>query len=319
MPGRFNPPPGWPVQSDWEPPTDWEPDPAWPPAPPGWQFWIDDQPERLESSTQPDHHHETQLRLTGWETLGAPMGVGQVVAQDRDFERESGDQAGALRRNNPMILAIIIGFLVAAVLAPVIGWLTVQYLHRGDATDDAANGPNNAAGTDSQWTTIPSKTPVASAALDGVYRVDLNFAERQINGVLDPAPNRQAWWAYRSVCKPTGCVATATMLDANLNQNTGSPASTDVFRFLGDHWEDPPTPYPGHVSCPGGGSAAVTLLGHSSWYPQPDGTFHGVQVADVQTPTCGAQGQAFLVPFTATRIGDVPPGVSVADPALVGG
>ena len=50
----------------------------------------------------------------------------------------------------------------------------------------------------------------------------------------------------------------------------------------------------------------VTMVGHSSWAPQSDGTFQGVQTATVQTDVCGSQGEAYQVPFVATRIGDVP-------------
>jgi hypothetical protein len=58
------------------------------------------------------------------------------------------------------------------------------------------------------------------------------------------------------------------------------------------------------------------MVGHSSWTAQPDGTFQGVQIATVQTDVCGSQGEVYQVPFVATRIGDVPPSVTVADPAL---
>jgi hypothetical protein len=40
---RFNPAPGWPVPPGWMPEPGWQPDAAWPPAPPGWQFWIQDE------------------------------------------------------------------------------------------------------------------------------------------------------------------------------------------------------------------------------------------------------------------------------------
>jgi hypothetical protein len=57
------------------------------------------------------------------------------------------------------------------------------------------------------------------------------------------------------------------------------------------------------------------MVGHSSWTPQPDGTFQGVQTATVQTDVCGSEGVAYQVPFVATRIADVPSAVTVADPA----
>ncbi|RDV10478.1 hypothetical protein DXK94_08065 [Arthrobacter sp. RT-1] len=43
MPGKFNPPPGWPLPpTGWTPPVGWKPDPSWPEAPPDWSFWRDD-------------------------------------------------------------------------------------------------------------------------------------------------------------------------------------------------------------------------------------------------------------------------------------
>jgi len=57
------------------------------------------------------------------------------------------------------------------------------------------------------------------------------------------------------------------------------------------------------------------MVGHWSWTPQPDGTFQGVQTATTQTDVCGSGSEVYLVPVVATRIGDVPSGVTVADPA----
>ena len=130
---------------------------------------------------------------------------------------------------------------------------------------------------------------VAGPVLDGTYRVDLDFQHQSLNGSPNPQPNATGWWAFRSTCTPTGCVATATKLDANLNQAPNIPGSTDVFRFLDGHWQNAPTPYPGDLACPGVGKVPVTMVGHSSWAPQSDGTFQGVQTATVQTDVCGSQ------------------------------
>jgi hypothetical protein len=151
--------------------------------------------------------------------------------------------------------------------------------------------------------------------LDGTYRVDLDFEHQTLNGVPEPSSDTTAWWAFRSTCTPTGCVATATKLDANLNQAPKIPGSTDVFHFVEGQWQNAPTPYPGDQECPGVGKVPVTMVGHSSWTPQPDGTFQGVQTATTQTDVCGSGSEVYLVPFVATRIGDVPSGVTVADPA----
>ena len=51
--------------------------------------------------------------------------------------------------------------------------------------------------------------------------------------------------------------------------------------------------------------------------PQPDGTLRGVATDTVLTNECGSEGAVSQVPFVATRVGDVPPSVTVADPATV--
>ena len=170
--------------------------------------------------------------------------------------------------------------------------------------------------TSSSATVLPVQRP--GPVLEGSYRVDLNFGARTINGVPSPSTNVTAWWAFRSACTSSGCVATATKIDENGQQAPTQPGSTGVFRFVSDHWEDSPASYPGVVSCPAGGTVPVTMVGHSAWFPQPDGTFEGVQVASVQTMVCGVSGEVFRVPFTATKVADVPLGVNVEDPVLAG-
>jgi serine/threonine-protein kinase len=49
--------------------------------------------------------------------------------------------------------------------------------------------------------------------------------------------------------------------------------------------------------------------------PEPDGTLRGVQTQTVQSNECGSQGATLRIPVVASRTGDVPPGVTVADPA----
>lgn len=38
--GKFNVPPGWPLEAGFQTPTGWRPDPSWPPPPPGWVLWL---------------------------------------------------------------------------------------------------------------------------------------------------------------------------------------------------------------------------------------------------------------------------------------
>jgi hypothetical protein len=202
------------------------------------------------------------------------------------------------------------------VAVPVNSWILIPvsmvYVVQSQNDATTARAPSTLGPAAQSSTQDPA---VARPVLDGTYRVDLDFQHQRLNDSPNPQPNATGWWAFRSTCTPTGCVASATKLDANLNQTPKIPGSTDVFHFVDGRWQNAPTPYPGDQGCPGVGTVPVTMVGHSSWTPQPDGTFQGVQTATTQTDVCGTGGEVYLVPFVATRIGDVPPSVTVADPA----
>ena len=51
--------------------------------------------------------------------------------------------------------------------------------------------------------------------------------------------------------------------------------------------------------------------------PQPDGSLRGLKTGTALTNDCGLQGQVAVAPVVATRVGDVPTGVTLADPASV--
>jgi len=251
-------------------------------------------------------------------TVAAPIpGSNTRVAVSRPHERSAKESspsgakapptpATEKRRGRPWLL---VGSVAAVVACAAIA-ASVYMLQSPD--DKTKVPPPSTPGPATQSST--RDPAVAGPVLDGTYRVDLDFQHQTLNGSPNPQPNATDWWAFRSTCTPTGCVATATKLDANLNQAPKIPGSTDVFRFIDGHWQDAPARYSGDRACHG---IPVAMVGHSSWTPQPDGTFQGVQTATVQTNVCGSQGDVYQVPFVATRIGDVPSSVTVADPAFV--
>jgi serine/threonine protein kinase, bacterial len=184
-----------------------------------------------------------------------------------------------------------------------------------------------------------SKPAPAAAALDGTYRLDYNSAKTTVNGAPNAAPNTSnnnrddtVWWAFRSSCTPTRCVATGTKLDADDHEVASTPAETDILHFAGNHWQattsnrwQDSTPrqsqWP-YQRCLGTDGKSViagkdTELIAWTWEPQPDGTLRGVLTDTVLTNECGYQGYVIQTPFVATRTGDVPPDVTVADPATV--
>jgi serine/threonine-protein kinase len=155
-------------------------------------------------------------------------------------------------------------------------------------------------------------------ALTGAYRLDYDRAKQTSNGVIWNDGVRTSWWAFRSACTGTACTATATKLDSPTHQvakTTGS-GNVGVLHFIDGHWQSAPRQVQlpcrsAHASA----TATQTELVVWSLTPQPDGTLRGVQTQTVQGNQCGAQGATLRIPVVASRVGGLPPGVAVADPA----
>jgi serine/threonine-protein kinase len=167
-------------------------------------------------------------------------------------------------------------------------------------------------------TDVPTTTPapqVAGPVLDGTYRMDYDNAKRTINGLLTANKSKETyWWAFHSLCTPKGCVATgAGLADENPLEPTGIG---NVLHFTDGHWQDTPNIQPPD-QCPEADTGTYNSTMTWTWEPQPDGTLHGVQVKIVPAGQCGDLGPMTMrTPFIATRTGDVPPSVVLADPAL---
>jgi hypothetical protein len=163
----------------------------------------------------------------------------------------------------------------------------------------------------------PTNTPAPPApgpVLDGAYRFDYDFPDQTINGRPATGPDTMEthWWAFRSLCTSTRCVATgAPLADNNLQEPYGTGA---VLEFTDGRWQT--TPYPQHPLPCNTGSGADTSTISLSLKPQPDGTLRGVSTMTVLTNECGRKGNVYKTPIAWTRIGDVPPAVILADPAL---
>lgn len=205
--------------------------------------------------------------------------------------------------------------LVIAMLVAVAGtWSTLHFVHTRRLQHKP---PSSAAGP----------TPGAvTAVLNGTYRLDYDRAKRTSNGVpirhdsasTGPASTgvQSSWWAFRSACTATSCAATATKLDdgTHLTASTTGGGRTDVLHFIDGYWQGAPEQE--QVAChpPDGGNSAQTEMDAWSLAPQADGTLRGMFTETVRTNECGAQGAVIRVPVVATRVGDVPPKVTVPDP-----
>jgi serine/threonine protein kinase, bacterial len=217
-------------------------------------------------------------------------------------EQETG--AISEKRSPALWLGPVMALLAAAI---AVASALLFYLHRAPAT------------------TISTRAP-AAPPLDGTYRLDYDFSRETRNGAANPEPNvnNTGWWAFRSSCTPSGCVGTGTKLDKSNPRLASTPSTTEVFHFVDGYWQGAPyqlqipQPHPclganGEVIGTGENTEMVAL----SMDPLPDGTLRGVTTATTVTNECGTQGNVAQSPFVATRTGDVPPGISVADPTTV--
>jgi serine/threonine protein kinase, bacterial len=169
-----------------------------------------------------------------------------------------------------------------------------------------------------------STPPRPAVVLDGTYRFDYDYEKQTINGApyAIHTTDNIAWWAFRSSCGPVGCVATGTQLDTKNPQVARTPPQPAEYRFVGGHWQSAPVQRQlGQPRCleANGQVVAGTNVVLLSWSfePQPDGTLRGTKTGTAISNECGMQGQVALAPVVATRVGDVPTGVAVADPASV--
>ena len=223
-------------------------------------------------------------------------------------------QANQKRRRRPLIL-------VAAAIAVVI--TAAAIIDRTFVKNDTAAKPESA------------KPAPPVAVLDGTYRLDFDWANETSNGTPESTGHRHRlsrhpdtgppsdWWAFRSSCGSTGCVATGTMLDEKNHQVAETPPHTADLHFVNGHWQRTPFQTQDHQPrCLGAdgkiaGGEQTDVIAWSA-EPQPDGTLRGVWSNTVLTAQCGLQGTVWQVPLVATRTGDLPPTVTVADPATVG-
>jgi serine/threonine-protein kinase len=171
----------------------------------------------------------------------------------------------------------------------------------------------------------PAGKPAPPAAVfDGTYRFDYDLTKQTMNGAPFPdhSTDTTSWWALHSLCTSTGCVATASELDPKDHQVAHTPATSAEYRFVDGRWQSAPVQRQlGQPRCLGADGHVVagpnTVMLTWSLAPQPDGTLRGAKTGTALTGECGHQGQVAEAPVVAARVGDVPTGVAIADPATV--
>jgi serine/threonine-protein kinase len=203
-------------------------------------------------------------------------------------------------------------------IALAITWVTSWFFWQGPPAAQLTP-PQQLHATSANQRAGSSGGAVPQVVLDGTYRLDYDRAKQTSNGVIgnDGAPS--SWWAFHSSCTSTGCTATGTKLDSvnhQIARTTGS-GNTSVLTYVNGHWQSAPREV--QVQCRQNRTVTASQDEMVVWSltPQADGTLRGVQIQTVKSSACGAQGATLRIPAAATRVGDVPPNVAVADPATV--
>ena len=185
--------------------------------------------------------------------------------------------------------------------------------------------PDSPPGTPSLTSRPSDPAPSAAAAkpggpvANGTFRLTFDRSKQTGNGVpIRHDGANTAWWAFHWVCTTTnGCAATGTQLD-DANHQIASATDgghTDTLHFISGYWQG--TPQQERVGCTQpNGQVTATQQETIAWSlaPQADGSLRGTQTETVLSNECGAQGAVVRVPMVATRVGDAPAGVALADP-----
>ncbi|MGB7166304.1 MAG: serine/threonine-protein kinase [Mycobacterium sp.] len=243
--------------------------------------------------------------ITGYESQAAARVASAGSLLNTEARETTPDTAKPKRRGRSRIL---LAAAVAAVLLTAIG--VVGFVMRPTRNTVSAS---------------PAGTPVRPVAVfDGTYRFDYDYNKQTINGApyAVHTTDTTSWWAFHSSCRSTGCAATATELDPKDHQVAHTPATSAEYRFVDGHWQSAPVQRQlGQPRCLGGDGQVVaganTVMLTWSLAPQPNGTLTGAKTGTALTNECGLQGQVAVAPVVAARVGAVPTGVPVADPATV--
>jgi serine/threonine protein kinase, bacterial len=207
--------------------------------------------------------------------------------------------------------------LVCAVLIAVAATWSVLYTFQPDSSQP---NPTLAARPSAP---APGAAPTrpGGPTLNGAYQLNYDRTKQTTNGIAIRSDGANtAWWAFGSVCTTNGCAATGTQLDDTNHQvaSTADGGRTDTLRFVGGYWQGAPQQL--RVGCTQpNGQVRATQQETIAWSlaPQADGTLRGTQTETVLSNECGAQGAVVRVPVVATRTGNAPAGVKLADPNQV--
>lgn len=235
-------------------------------------------------------------------TLSRPAPIDAAPAPARPRQAAVAAPRGRRRRR------IVVG---AAAVALVAGLLAMGFVVGRKAVPTHAPA--------ARPTAPVADTLAPPAPLDGTYRLEVQRARQTFNDTPDPQPpDVTSWWAFRSSCAPGSCTAVGVPLDETDHTHPKSPGGQPVvLEFRGGRWVSRPEQSAFPCVGPNGVQATHDTTQVLSLRPRPQGGLVGEMTVTVHSNECGQRGAVLRVPAQATHSGDVPPGVTVPDPATV--
>jgi serine/threonine-protein kinase len=213
--------------------------------------------------------------------------------------------AAAPKRRGPLLIVLAIAAVVL-----MAGLLALGVVIGRETTDKPAAAP-----------TTSAAAPTTSAApipLDGTYRIDVARSKQTFNFAPNPQPpDVTTWWAFRSACTATTCVATGTLLDDNGHTHARDPTQPLILDFANGYWQSRADAVPFPCVGPNGEPKTQLTLQALSLRLQGRDELVGEMKVIVQSNECGQLHAVVRVPTVATRDSGVPPGVDLPDPAAI--
>ena len=229
--------------------------------------------------------------------------------------------AAGLRYKRP---AIVLGSIAGGMLFLLVGVLVgvVVGQQSGNKSAPAADvttrrsavGPTPRPSAAAPAPSVATR-PGPGELLNGVYQLDMNRAQETYNDNDNPQPpNVTTWWAFRSSCDPTGCVADGIEVDGKNHLAARPSVQPVVLDFRNGAWQSRPVTV--QFACIGqnGKSAEQTTKQVLTLQPHGNGPLRGDMTINVESNECGQQGATIVIPAVAGRTGSVPPGVTVPAP-----
>lgn len=168
--------------------------------------------------------------------------------------------------------------------------------------------------------TPPGSTPAAAPLpLNGTYRIEVQRSRQTFDTKPTPQPpDVETWWAIRSSCTPTRCLAAATLLSDGDHSREKSPdVHPLLLEFIDGQWRSRAETTKFSCVGPTGQASAQTTIQVLTLQPQPEGDLVGEMAITVKTNECSQLGGLIRIPTVASRDGDIPPAVNVPDPVTV--